>query len=334
LDFGECFPGESKTQVIKIHNTTEHIFEISQIDSTPGVSVKIEPGTLYPADYGQITVQMTANNRDFGLFNDKITFNIEYEDSYTQSGVYLTANIMEDFSSLTPTELANAPRISISTDMMKLQNLEPGESRTENIEIENTGKSDLHIRNIQVTESSFSVFPKRFMINPGKKASFEIKVIPGNIESKLKTMLTIISNDPQQSVINITIVAEVNLPNEKVEDNNVILTKVLKAKSLISSFHGDDDFVILDVRTEKEYEHGCIEDAVNIDYESADFENIVKLLDTEKTYLVYCKSGYRSEKAVNLMSEMGLKKIYHMYEGFDGWKAQKFKLVDPLKDKE
>jgi len=79
-----------------------------------------------------------------------------------------------------------------------------------------------------------------------------------------------------------------------------------KAKELIDN----QDVIILDVRTAEEYDEGQIKDAILIpDYELK--EKAQKTLkDKNKTILVYCRSGVRSENAAKLLINMGYKKVY------------------------
>ncbi len=103
------------------------------------------------------------------------------------------------------------------------------------------------------------------------------------------------------------------------------------AAEMVKNYQENNELLILDVRNEIEYNNGCIEDAINLNYYDSNFKKMIKLMDKQKIYLVYCKSGIRSKKAVELMSGMGFKKIYHMFEGIEGWKDQHLKLIDPNK---
>ena len=67
-----------------------------------------------------------------------------------------------------------------------------------------------------------------------------------------------------------------------------------QAHDLIEERDGDSDFVILDVRTLREYEEGYIEDAVNMDFYADTFTDELDGLDRDNTYLLYCRSGSRS----------------------------------------
>lgn len=78
--------------------------------------------------------------------------------------------------------------------------------------------------------------------------------------------------------------------------------------------------VLLDVRTVDEYKSGHIPNATQIDVlNKEDFKNQVAKLDRKKTYLLYCRSGKRSNEAKILMKEMGFKKIIDLKGGFSNW---------------
>tara|TARA_B100000989_G_scaffold127545_1_gene94705 strand:+ start:6613 stop:6960 length:348 start_codon:yes stop_codon:yes gene_type:complete len=76
---------------------------------------------------------------------------------------------------------------------------------------------------------------------------------------------------------------------------------------------------VIDVRTEREFNHGNIIDSHNIDYLKSDFVNNLNMLDKEKEYLIYCRSGNRSEKASLIMKSLGFKYIYHYKKGYNDW---------------
>ena len=69
------------------------------------------------------------------------------------------------------------------------------------------------------------------------------------------------------------------------------------------------DEVLLDVRTETEYQQGHIVGAINFDISSPTIMQDINTLDESKTYIVYCRSGGRSQLASMVMSQKGLKVI-------------------------
>jgi len=77
--------------------------------------------------------------------------------------------------------------------------------------------------------------------------------------------------------------------------------------------------IVLDVRTQKEYDAGHIPGAKLIDFNSPDFDKKVSALDKDKTYLVHCAGGGRSAKASAKMSAMNFKDVYNLEGGYRAW---------------
>lgn len=82
---------------------------------------------------------------------------------------------------------------------------------------------------------------------------------------------------------------------------------------------GGGNVVLLDVRTPAETAQGKIEGALEINISSPDFANKIAALDKDKTYLVYCRSGARSARACDMMSDAGFGSLYNMKSGFMNW---------------
>jgi rhodanese-related sulfurtransferase len=73
--------------------------------------------------------------------------------------------------------------------------------------------------------------------------------------------------------------------------------------------------IIVDVRTDSEYQAGHLENAILISLHNRDFMDKVRDLDKDKTYYVYCKSGMRSRSAVSKMKKEGISKVYNIRGG-------------------
>ena len=82
----------------------------------------------------------------------------------------------------------------------------------------------------------------------------------------------------------------------------------------------DTNAVILDVRTEDEWNDGIIPGAINIDiYKGQGFIYEVDQLDKTKNYYVYCKAGGRSAQACAIMNQLGFDTTYNLVGGFSQW---------------
>ena len=95
-----------------------------------------------------------------------------------------------------------------------------------------------------------------------------------------------------------------------------------EAYELIKKNKDNPKFVILDVRTPREFAGGHIEGAVNLDYNAPTFKNELNDLDKTKMYLVYCRTSRRSRGAFNMMKALEFREVYHMLGGIVRWTSE------------
>ena len=79
------------------------------------------------------------------------------------------------------------------------------------------------------------------------------------------------------------------------------------------------EIIILDLRTDDEFELFYIEGAVNIDATAKYFAFEISSLDKGKTYLIHCHSGERSLTALAEFKTQGFENIIHMDGGMREW---------------
>ena len=101
---------------------------------------------------------------------------------------------------------------------------------------------------------------------------------------------------------------------------------VKEVYDLIAKNKDNQSFIIIDVRTPEEFANEHIENALNLDYYSEKFRDELNKLDKEKTYLIYCRSGNRSGKALSIMKELAFREVYNMLGGVIQWKAEGYPL--------
>jgi rhodanese-related sulfurtransferase len=80
--------------------------------------------------------------------------------------------------------------------------------------------------------------------------------------------------------------------------------------------------VVLDVRTPEEYKEGHLPNAVLLDFNGGVFDAEFAKLDRSKNYLVYCKSGRRSDKAAGKMKGAGFSNVIQLKGGIQAWTGE------------
>ena len=78
-------------------------------------------------------------------------------------------------------------------------------------------------------------------------------------------------------------------------------------------------YILVDVRTSEEYNNGHLKGSINIDYFSDNFSEEISRLGLESPILVYCRSGNRSGKAMNIMYDLGFKEVKNLIGGYKSW---------------
>lgn len=98
-------------------------------------------------------------------------------------------------------------------------------------------------------------------------------------------------------------------------------SKVISVKEFSKRIAIDADAVLIDLRTDEELSEGIIEGAQQYDFFDEGFKESIAVLNKNKNYYVYCKSGGRSVKAAEMMKEMGYK-VFDLKGGITAWKGK------------
>ena len=88
-----------------------------------------------------------------------------------------------------------------------------------------------------------------------------------------------------------------------------------QAKEKIDS---GEDIIIVDVRTQEEYEEAHIPGALLIPNETIGEEKPEQLSDIDAEILIYCRSGNRSAQAAKKLANMGYTNVYD-FGGIKDW---------------
>lgn len=106
--------------------------------------------------------------------------------------------------------------------------------------------------------------------------------------------------------------------NDIVQSENTI--KRVNKKEFADKLDALKDVQLIDVRTAGEYSRGTIREAVNIDYNSKEFEDLISKLDKTKPTLIFCQSGGRSARALQKFKAIGFEYVLELEGGYGGWK--------------
>lgn len=90
----------------------------------------------------------------------------------------------------------------------------------------------------------------------------------------------------------------------------------------------NNNIILLDVRSEDEYNQGHIAGAINISHNKIE-ENLSQLAQYKKnTVVVYCRSGRRAGVAENILSSNGFNDLRHLTGDMNGWLEEKLPVIN------
>ena len=81
----------------------------------------------------------------------------------------------------------------------------------------------------------------------------------------------------------------------------------------------NNGYQIIDVRTQSEFAHGHIPNAVNLDFYNHNFIEEINKLNKIEPILIYCRSGNRSQKTGIIMDSLGFNSVYDLKGGYFVW---------------
>jgi thioredoxin 1 len=106
-------------------------------------------------------------------------------------------------------------------------------------------------------------------------------------------------------------------------------TKQLGSKEfheLITNAEG----VLLDVRTEREFKNGHIQNAGQLNFYARDFRQRLMLLPKDQPIFLYCNTGWRSDIAASHLIRNGYTQVYNLEHGIMGWEQANLPItIDP-----
>ena len=79
----------------------------------------------------------------------------------------------------------------------------------------------------------------------------------------------------------------------------------------------NNEVVLIDVRSNQEYEEGHLNGAINIPVYQIEKDIEKKVIDKEKIIILYCSSGYRSKKAKEILEKLNYLNVYSLKKGID-----------------
>lgn len=208
LEFDDVNRGDSPVEVINIANQGSGILQPNLMHLPPYLSADISPQILRPGKMGKIWVTLnSADLHDYGITQTSIYLANKLGETVSPDNeIIASAVLLPSFTSLTETQLLNAPKVTLSEENLSID-FGNKEKKTVRVDISNTGKSPLKITSLHMFSSALKITLGKTEIPPGEKTTLKITVNKTEAErSRTKPRVMMITNDPDKPkvVIGIT----------------------------------------------------------------------------------------------------------------------------------
>ena len=199
MAFTRMNPKTKKTEELKVVNTSDSDIKVDFINVPKHLTIKCVPETLKPGEKGAIVATYdAAKKNDWGFVVDNIFLMLNDKRNY-KNRLAISANILEDFDSWTPEQLANAPAIEIPEKVFNFGEINQGEKVEHKFKVTNAGKSPLIFRKIKASCGCTAIKPEKMELAPGESTYITAIFNSAHKQGRQNKSITIISNDPKNT---------------------------------------------------------------------------------------------------------------------------------------
>lgn len=205
---------EKKIRVMQLVNTSNAPVKVEFTGLPAHLALKSNPETLKPGQKGMVEGTYDANkNAGWGNVNDmvKISLNgVPQENVY----YYVSANLVEDFSSLSKDQLENAPVFKVASTTVDLGKIKGATQNEVEFKFTNEGKSDLILRHVRASCGCTAVQQgnQGVGIKAGQSSSIKATFNSGSYKGKVTKAIYVYTNDPKNSEVVLMLSADVEQP--------------------------------------------------------------------------------------------------------------------------
>ncbi|MFZ2286360.1 MAG: DUF1573 domain-containing protein, partial [Bacteroidales bacterium] len=201
---------EKKIRVMPVINTSKEPATIEFEGLPAHLSLKVSPATIKPGEKALVegTYDAKLNAGAWGNVNDLVRMKVNgkpMENIY----LYVSANLVEDFSGLSSQQLANAPVFKLQSNTVDFGKIKQNSTADVEFFFTNDGKSDLEIRHVKSGCGCTALMPTETVIKPGGKSSIKAKFSSGGYKGQIYKNIFVYTNDPKNSEVMLMVKGEV-----------------------------------------------------------------------------------------------------------------------------
>ena len=213
VEFEDVNLGDHPTAELRLLNSDRTAFRPELMHLPPYLSAEYIPEDIPAGKTGTIRLTLDSERLNgLGLNQTSIYLSRYMGDKIGDTNeILVSAILLPSFADMSENALANAPELTISESSVDMEAFNGKKSVSRTILLTNTGRSDLHIQQVQVFNKAISVSIANSVIRPGKSTKLKISVTARYLnKSKGRMRVMLITNAPRQAkqYINVDVAQE------------------------------------------------------------------------------------------------------------------------------
>ena len=214
LNMGDLSKGVDKGMYVTAYNQTVDTI-VPKINNLPSyVQASIIPTEIPPGEQATIAIHLLGRECDkWGPINEVITFTPDKGEEALNMNII--ANILPNFTKLTPGQRMNAPVVVFDRDRVELGTLnQNGDKVTIEANIKNEGKDVLEIYRAYTIANGVDVKLEKNKVKGGKSAKIFVTFDPSQYKGEvINEEIIFVVNDPSNPQARLRIVGELKIGN-------------------------------------------------------------------------------------------------------------------------
>lgn len=214
LSFTKVKNTQQKEASLNVINDSDKPISVTFERVPAHITLKMVPKVLKPKEKGEIVAVYDASKKsDWGFVIDYLNVRINNKDYNPRNRLAVSANIVEDFTQLSSSDMAKAPHVEFMEKVFDFGSLKQGDKAEHIFVMKNSGKTDLVIRKTKASCGCTAITPLKKVLKPGEESNIKVVFNSRGKRGRQNKLITVITNDPKDSSVKLRVTGNVLMPH-------------------------------------------------------------------------------------------------------------------------
>ncbi|MCH5168616.1 MAG: DUF1573 domain-containing protein [Prevotellaceae bacterium] len=202
IEFEDVSLGDQPTAELRVLNTDHTAYRPELMHLPAYLTAEYEPKDIPAGKSGKIRLTLDSEKlNQLGLNQTSIYLSRYLGDKIGETNeILVSAILLPSFANMTDEALATAPELTVSESTVSMEVKNGKKAASHTVTLANTGKSDLHIQQVQVFNKAISVSISDRTIRPNKSTRLKISVTARYLnKDKGRMRVLLVTDAPRQA---------------------------------------------------------------------------------------------------------------------------------------